>query len=440
MFGMSAPIRSCSLQSRNEPPDPSHRPTGSQVLGPQELPSLRILFADAIAAERLQPLIDSGIECVVEPGLGAEDLPLSIIGYDGLVVRSTKVLADTIEAADKLQFVVRAGAGVDNIDCDAASAAGIFVCNVPGRNAVAVAELSMGLLLASDRRIADNTSDLRNGVWQKGLYSKAEGILGKTLGIVGLGEIGLEVAKRAKAFGLTVIAVRKDGRSTSVQQRIRSIGIRMVDSTDDLLAEADIVSLHVPKSPSTAGMVDAAFLAKMKPSAVLLNTSRGEVVDEAALLSALNSGLRAGLDVFAGEPKTKDGSFDSPIASHPNVVGTHHIGASTEQAQQSVADGTVETVQAFVKGAPVNVVNMNNAPHGSATLIVKHLDRVGVLATIFSLLRADDVNVQEMANQLFSGDHGAAVATIHVSRAPGDATLTSLSQLDYVLNVSVTTA
>ena len=404
------------------------------------MPSLRILFADAIAAERLQPLIDSGIECVVEPGLGAEDLPLSIIGYDGLVVRSTKVLADTIEAADKLQFVVRAGAGVDNIDCDAASAAGIFVCNVPGRNAVAVAELSMGLLLASDRRIADNTSDLRNGVWQKGLYSKAEGILGKTLGIVGLGEIGLEVAKRAKAFGLTVIAVRKDGRSTSVQQRIRSIGIRMVDSTDDLLAEADIVSLHVPKSPSTAGMVDAAFLAKMKPSAVLLNTSRGEVVDEAALLSALNSGLRAGLDVFAGEPKTKDGSFDSPIASHPNVVGTHHIGASTEQAQQSVADGTVETVQAFVKGAPVNVVNMNNAPHGSATLIVKHLDRVGVLATIFSLLRADDVNVQEMANQLFSGDHGAAVATIHVSRAPGDATLTSLSQLDYVLNVSVTTA
>ncbi len=402
--------------------------------------TLRILFADAIASDRLQPLTDQGIECVVEATLGAEDLPAAIAGYDGLVVRSTKVLADTIQAADKLQFIVRAGAGVDNIDSDAASAAGIFVCNVPGRNAVAVAELTMGLLLASDRKIADNTSDLRNGVWQKGLYSKAEGILGKTLGIIGLGEIGLEVAKRAKAFGVTVIAVRKDGRSPSVQQRIRSIGIRMVDTTDELLSESDIVSLHVPKSPSTTAMVDADFLAKMKPSAVLLNTSRGEVIDEDALLDALNNGLRAGLDVYAGEPKTKDGSFDSPIASHPNVVGTHHIGASTEQAQQSVADGTVETVQAFVKGAPVNVVNMNNAPRGDANLIVKHLDRVGVLAGIFALLRADDVNVQEMENQLFSGDNGAAVATIHVSRTPSDSTLESLTELDHVLNVSVTHA
>ena len=404
------------------------------------MPSLRILFADAIAAERLQPLLDNGIECVVEPGLGADDLPSSIAGYDGLVVRSTKVLADTIDAADKLQFVVRAGAGVDNIDCDAASAAGVFVCNVPGRNAVAVAELAMGLLLASDRRIADNTSDLRNGVWQKGLYSKAEGILGKTMGIVGLGEIGLQVAKRAKAFGLTVIAVRKEGRSSSVKQRIRSIGIRMVDNTNELLAESDIVSLHVPKSPSTTGMVNAEFLAKMRPTAVLLNTSRGEVIDEVALLAALNNGLRAGLDVYAHEPKSKDGSFDSPIASHPNVVGTHHIGASTEQAQQSIADGTVETVQAFLTGTPVNVVNMNNAPRGTANLIVKHLNRVGVLAAIFALLRADDVNVQEVENQLFSGQHGAAVATIHVSRTPSESTLNSLSRVDHVLNVLVTSA
>ncbi len=404
------------------------------------MPPLRVLFADAITADRLSPLTDDGIECVVEPSLGAEDLPSRIAGFDGLVVRSTKVTGETITAGDNLQFIVRAGAGVDNIDSLTASANGVFVCNVPGRNAVAVAELTMGLLLAVDRRIADNTSDLRSGVWEKGTYSKADGLLGKTMGIVGLGEIGLAVAKRAKAFGITVIAVRKDGRSDDVLQRIRSIGVKMVDDMDELLAQSDIVSLHVPKSPATAGMVDSDFLAKLRPDAVLLNTSRGDMIDETALLDALNRGLRAGLDVYADEPKSSSGTFDSPIASHPNVVGTHHIGASTAQAQRSVADGTVETVQAFAKGAPINIVNMNTAPRGTANLIVKHLDRVGVLASVFELLRSEHVNVQEMENQLFSGENGAAVATIHVSRTPDSSTIDALSNLEHVLNVSLTNA
>jgi D-3-phosphoglycerate dehydrogenase len=142
--------------------------------------------------------------------------------------------------------------------------------------------------------------------------------------------------------------------------------------------------------------------------------------------------------VYADEPKSKDGSFASAIASHPNVVGTHHIGASTAQAQRSVADGTVETVQAFISGAPVNVVNLNTAPRGTANLIVKHLDRVGVLASVFERLRSENVNVQEMENQLFSGAEGAAVATIHVSHIPADATIEALGELDHVLNVSLT--
>ncbi|MFW2381209.1 MAG: NAD(P)-dependent oxidoreductase [Acidimicrobiales bacterium] len=399
---------------------------------------LRILFADAIDQERLTPLLDAGVECIIEPGLTADDLPNRIVGFDGLIVRSTKVLAETIDAADRLQFIVRAGAGVDNIDCESASALGVFVCNVPGRNAVAVAELTMGLLLSCDRRIADNTADLRNGVWQKGVYSVADGVLGKTMGIIGLGEIGLQVALRAKAFGLTVLAVRKDGRSDLVQQRIRSIGVRMVDELDELLAEADIVSIHVPKAESTAGMVNASFLSKMKPSSILLNTSRGEVVNEADLLVALDQGLRAGLDVFADEPKSKEGSFSSAVASHPNVVGTHHIGASTAQAQQSVADGTVQTIEAFISGSPVNVVNMNTQPRGTATLIIKHLDRVGVLASVFALLRSHNVNVQEMENQLFSGSNGAAVATMHVSHMPPQSALEALSKLEHVLNVTTT--
>ncbi len=400
--------------------------------------SFRILFADAMDGERLAPLLDVGVECVVEPSLTADDLPSRISGFDGLIVRSTKVLADTIQAADRLQFIVRAGAGVDNIDCDTASASGVFVCNVPGRNAVAVAELTMGLLLNVDRRIADNAADLRNGVWQKGLYSKADGVLGKTIGIIGLGEIGMQVAKRAKAFGLTVLAVRKDGRSDRAQQRIRSIGIRMTDSLDELLSESDIVSLHVPKSESTSGLVDATFLSRLKPDAILLNTSRGEIVKEGDLLAALDKGLRAGLDVYSNEPKSNEGTFKSAIAAHPNVVGTHHIGASTTQAQRSVADGTVETIEAFLAGSPINVVNLNTQPRGEASLIIKHLDRVGVLASVFEMLRSQNVNVQEMQNQLFSGSNGAAVATVHVNHMPPASTLEALSSLDYVLNVTTT--
>ncbi len=398
---------------------------------------LKVLFADSIAEGPLQPLTAAGVQCDVRSGLNAEDLPEAISGYQGLVVRSTKVTDATIAAANGLQFIVRAGAGVDNIDTDSASKCGVYVCNVPGRNAVAVAELTMGLLLSIDRRIADNTAELRAGTWNKTVYSNADGLLGKTIGIVGLGDIGLAVAKRAKSFGMIVTAARKDGRSEKVQQRIRSIGIRIVDTQEDLLAEADVVSIHVPKADSTVGLVDAAFLAHMKPNAILLNTSRGEVLEEGALLVALNKGLRAGLDVFANEPKASPGTFASDVASHPNVVGTHHIGASTTQAQNSVAQGTVETIQAFLAGAPINVVNMHTQPTGTASLIIKHHDRVGVLASVFELLRSAGVNVQQMENRLFAGEGGAAVASIHVSELPSAAGLTELNQLPNILDVAV---
>ncbi len=397
----------------------------------------RILFADALDAERLRALDAEGAEFSVEPHLEAGDLPGRIGEFDGLVVRSTKVTAETIESGRRLQFIVRAGAGVDNIDTTAASRAGVYVCNVPGRNAVAVAELTLGLLLAIDRRIPDNVADLRDGIWNKGRYSEADGIHGKNLAIVGLGSIGLEVARRAKAFGMTVTAIRKDDRGESTQSRIRSIGIRLAEDLPSLLSDADVVSVHVPNHPDTAGMVNAEFLSRLPTRAILLNTSRGEVVDEAALLVALDAGLRAGLDVFAGEPKAKEGTFDSPVARHPNVVGTHHIGASTEQAQRSVADGTVDTIRAFLQGRPVNVVNLEQEPTGVACLVVKHHDRVGVLASVLDELRANEINVQQMQNQLFDGDDGAAVATIHLGSRPEKALLDDLAGLPNVLDVGV---
>ena len=233
----------------------------------------------------------------------------------------------------------------------------------------------MGLLIAIDRHIAAGTADLRPGPGIKA-YSKAEGLFGRRMGIIGVGDIGIATAARASAFGIDVVAVAKPGRSDLAIARAEAAGITFVDTLDELLATSDIVSLHVPGSTDTKGMVDTEFLAKMKDGAVLLNTSRGDVVDEAALIDAMdNRGMRAGLDVYANEPGSGTAEFDSTLAKHPSVVGTHHVGASTNQAQAAVTDGTIDTVQAYRAGEPVNCVNLDPVPVRAATLTVRHHDR-----------------------------------------------------------------
>lgn len=398
---------------------------------------MKILFADSVDESGPDRLRAAGHTCAVEPGLTADTLPEAVADHDVLVVRSTRVTAETIEAGQRLGLIVRAGAGTDNIDRDAASARGIFVCNVPGRNAIAVAELTMGLLLSVDRRIPHNVADLRDGVWNKSGYAEADGLYGKQLGIIGLGDIGLAVAERARAFGLSVVAVRKGERSAEAQAAIRTIGIRLVESLDELLATSDVVSLHVPKAPGTVGMVDRDFLARLRPGAILLNTARGEVVDGEALLEALDRGdLRVGLDVWPDEPSSGTGTFDSALARHPRVVGTHHIGASTDQAQRSVSEGAAEVIESYVAGSPIDCVNLRSQPSGTSCLTIRHLDRVGVLAKVFAELRAGGINVQQMQNQLFDGGT-AAVATINVAPDPSPDTLAALTAIDEVVNVTV---
>jgi D-3-phosphoglycerate dehydrogenase / 2-oxoglutarate reductase len=338
-----------------------------------------------------------------------------------------------VEAADRLGLIVRAGAGTDNIDRAAASAAGIYVCNVPGRAAIAVAELTIGLLLAVDRRIADAAADLRVGRWDKAGYATADGIYGKRLAIIGLGDIGLAVAERAKALGMTINALRKDQRSPAAQAQIRSIGIRLVDSREELLGNADVVSLHVPHSPGTVGLVDTAFLDLLPDGAIVLNTSGGEVVDEAALLAAIEKrGMRAGLDVYCDEPPTPQAEWTSPLASHPRVVGTHHIGASTRQAQEAVANGVVEVLHSYEHGEPVNCVNLLNRRGETTRLIVRHRDHVGVLAEVLNLLRERGLDVRQMSNQVFEGSE-AAVATIVVDGTVDASVTAALDQIDEVL-------
>ncbi|MDH4276621.1 MAG: NAD(P)-binding domain-containing protein [Acidimicrobiia bacterium] len=397
---------------------------------------MRILYADSVDDHAVVRLSAGGHSVEVHADLSADTLPAAISGFEVLVVRSTKVTAEAITSSEGLGLIVRAGAGTDNIDCAAASARGIYVCNVPGRNAVAVAELAMGLILALDRRIPDNTADLRDGRWDKKTYTAADGIFGKQIGIVGLGDIGLAVAERAKAFGMTVVAQRKANRSDPALTAIRSIGIRLVDTQEELLASSDVVSIHVPKSDDTIAMVDDAFLGAMSDGAYLINTSRGDVVDEQALLRALDAGrIRAGLDVWNNEPGSGQDAFDSPLARHPGVVGTHHIGASTDQAQRSIAEGTVETIESYFNGDPINCVNIRREPSGESCLTIRHLDRVGVLAQVFAVLRSHGLNVQQMQNQVFVGGQ-AAVASIHVGTAPSEAAVAALSAIDEVLYVT----
>lgn len=401
---------------------------------------MKVLLADALPDAAVERLEAAGDEVTRMPELTADTLRDHIAGFEVLIVRSTKVTAEALDAADSLGLIVRAGAGTNTIAADRAAELGVYVCNVPGKNALAVAELTMGLLIAIDRHIAAGTADLRSGAWNKKAYSKADGLFGRRMGIIGVGDIGIATAARAWAFGIDVVAVAKPGRSDSAVARAEAAGIEFVDTLDELLATSDIVSLHVPGSADTKGMVDAAFLAKMQNGAILLNTSRGDVVDEAALIEAMDTrGIRAGLDVYANEPGSGTADFDSALARHPNVVGTHHVGASTSQAQAAVTDGTIDTVQAYRVGSPINCVNLNPVPTRAATLTVRHHDRVGVLASVLQVLRKEELNVSNMQNRVFAGSK-AAVASIDVGHLPSDEIVAEIQALADVIYIAVTPA
>ncbi len=397
---------------------------------------MKILFADTLSDTALQRLRAEGDDCIVEPGLDAETLPERIAGFDVLVVRSTRVTAATIEAGNRLGLIVRAGAGTNTIDCARAAELGVYVCNVPGRNAIAVAELTLGLMLSIDRHIATASADAKAGQWNKKTYSRARGLHGATLGIIGMGAIGFEVAQRAAACGLRVVTEDKP-RSKAIRQRMEDIGILSLPDRPAVLAAADIVSLHVPADKSTVAMVNAEFLAQMKPDAVLINTSRSDIVDEQALIEALNStNLRAGLDVFANEPSVSTGLVDSELARHHKVTVTHHIGASTRQAQEAVAEGAVELIEHYRNGSIVDCVNLEQAPRRTATLSVRHHDRVGVLASVLQELRSNRINVANMSNRIFAGSLAAA-ATIDVAGEISEQLLDTLRAHPDVMQVSI---
>ncbi|MDT7778925.1 MAG: D-3-phosphoglycerate dehydrogenase / 2-oxoglutarate reductase [Acidobacteriota bacterium] len=380
---------------------------------------MRVLIADKFEQSGRDGLDAAGCEFSYQPDVKDESLVEAVRSYqpDVLVVRGTKVSEGMLDAG-ALKLIVRAGAGFNTIDVAAASRRGVYVSNCPGKNSVAVAELAFALILALDRRIPDNVIQLRAGQWNKKEFSKARGLLGRTLGLIGTGQIGREMVARARGFGMPVIAWSR----SLTEEGAAELGVERRESLRDVARDSDIVSVHVALKTETRGLIDRDFFDAMREGAYFINTSRGEVVDEEALRRAMRErSVRAGLDVFAAEPAGATGEFTDEIALEPNLYGTHHIGASTDQAQEAIAAETVRIIKTFKEtGRVPNVVNLARRTPATHTLVVRHRDRPGVLASVLDSIRLASINVQEMENIIFEGSE-AAVARINLESAlPSD--------------------
>jgi D-3-phosphoglycerate dehydrogenase len=402
---------------------------------------MKVLVADKFEPSGLNALAAMGCEVAYEPDVKDTALVHAVraSGADVLVVRSTQVPEAVLDAGS-LSLIVRAGAGVNTIDVAGASARGIYVSNCPGKNSVAVAELALGLMLSLDRRIPDNVAALRAGTWNKTEFSKARGLHGRTLGLLGFGNIGQEVAVRARAFGMPVVVwSRRFAADAAEAARVaEALHITVAASPVDVVRVADVLSVHLALAKDTRGFVDAALLSHLKHGAYVVNTSRAEVVDQAALAQAIREkGVRAGLDVFATEPAGATGPFGDDIVQLPGVYGTHHIGASTDQAQDAIAAETVRIVRAFKEtGRVPNVVNLARTTPATHMLIVRHRDRPGVLAHVFGELRAAGLNVQETENVVFDGAE-AAVARINLDAAPEPHTMEAVRDNTHILDAQL---
>lgn len=296
----------------------------------------RVLIADPIEESAVAKIKAAGLEVVVRNAEKDGPIEKQIKGFDCVVVRSaTKITKEVIDAADKLKLVVRAGVGLDNVDKKAADAKGVVVQNTPEAPSVSVAEMVFSLMLSLARNITQADSSMKGGRWEKKKLGGTE-LWQKTIGIVGLGRIGMEVGKRAKAFGMNVLAYDV----IDISKACKELGAKKAD-LNTILEKADYITLHVPMLPQTKGMIAEKELKKMKKTAFLINTSRGGVVDEKALLDALNAGLiaGAGLDVFENEPPT-----DWQLVKHPKVVASPHLSSSTEEGQVRIGELTVQKV------------------------------------------------------------------------------------------------
>ncbi len=397
---------------------------------------MKILIADKFESFGVNGLQTLGCTVAHNPDLGPDTMPAAVAEHDPhiLIVRGTKVPEAAIAAGASLSLIVRAGAGYDSIDVDAASARGIYVANCPGKNSIAVAELAWGLILSCDRRIPDQVAELRAGTWNKKEYSKAAGLAGRTLGVVGLGQIGTEIVKRGMAFGMHVAVWSR----SLTEEKADELGVIYCSSLTNLAKLSDVVSVNVAATDDTKHLIGAPFFNAMKPNSYFVNTSRGSVVDEQALADAIRTKhLRAGLDVFANEPGGGTGEFKNELLQLPGVYGTHHVGASTDQAQNAIAAEVIRIVREYMATGHVpNCVNRAAATPATTQLTVRHLNRPGVLAHVFYILGQAGINVEDMENVIYQGAK-AACARINLDDKPTKDVLDAMRKNENVLSVSM---
>lgn len=390
---------------------------------------LKVLVADKFPDKYIQQMKDLDLEVIYNAKLGEKDLSEAAKDVDILIVRSTIVNEEAINSSSKLNLIIRAGSGVNNIAISAANKKGIYVTNCPGMNAVAVAELAFGLMLSLDRFIPDNVNDFNKGIWNKDKYSKGKGLKGKTLGVIGVGNIGREVAKRAAAFEMNVY-----GKDIT---RIEGVQIKDFSEMDQLLPLCDVVTIHLPATPQTKGLFNKKMFSYMKDGAYLINTSRHDVIVEDDLFEAIKEkNLRVALDVFKGEPEGKGGEVSSKLQNNSNIYVTHHIGASTEQAQDAVAEETINIIKHFVHSGVIDHwVNRAKITDAKFQLVVKHFDKPGVLAAVLDAIRSGQINIEEIENIIFEGGI-AACCTMKLQSAATADMLKKISENTNVISVS----
>ena len=355
----------------------------------------KVLISDSLSEAAVQIFRDRGIDVDFQPNLGKDkDALAAIIGnYDGLAIRSaTKATAKLIEAATNLKVIGRAGIGVDNVDRDAASKAGIIVMNTPFGNMITTAEHAIAMMFAVARQIPEASASTHAGKWEKSKFMGVE-LTGKTLGVIGAGNIGGIVCDRARGLKMKVMAYDP----YLGEEKASEMGVQKVE-LDELFAHADFITLHVPFTDSTANILSAENIAKLKPGVRIINCARGGLVDEEALAEALKSGHVAGaaFDVFAVEPAT-----DSPLFNLPNVVCTPHLGAATTEAQENVALQVAEQMSDYLlTGAVTNALNMPSVTAEEAKIMGPWIKLAGHLGNFTGQMTDEPITA---INILFDG-------------------------------------
>jgi D-3-phosphoglycerate dehydrogenase len=407
---------------------PAHAPTPSTA-------TVRVLVTDAFDAAAADTLREFGFDVIHNPMLDSETLAPAMqdLQPQVLVVRGVHAGEGALRASPQLALVVCAGSDTQCIDVDAANRLGIMVSHCAGRNAAAVAELAWGLIIACDRRIPEQAAELRGGHAGPSRHPDAAGLAGRTLGIVGLGQVGQEIARRGIAFGMHVVAWSKH----ITEDRCDALGVDFCANLVNLAKLADVVSVSVTGNEETRGLLGEKFFNALRPGTIVVNTSRGHVCDDAALLHAVRDrGIRAGLDIFAHDPDERSAA-ESALAAEPGVCGTFRVGDRTEQARLSIDAEVVRILRAWhADGTVLNCVNLAEHTAASAVLMVRHENRPGVLARIFDVLGKASINVEQMDNQISTGGT-AAVARVFTATHPSSQVVSAIRACPHVLGVTM---